>query len=434
MRHPHSTPLRTIAVGRNNLPRGVRPSNTAKRKSAVELLQETKAFYVKSETVLDKKQEFRPTRSPDSYMAPSQPAKSPRCSQYGSELQDRLRILLDFDSKENVDARATGRYGEKNNYRKGCDRGICLSQSQHKSLPDLHVSPGRSSTDTSESSYEMRRSGTDSRSAYSSVTQPEYGSIRGIKRSDFRRSGYAVDDGYGGNGEFAVSDPRIYASLRVTKSGEFVDPRTTDALTYYRRRNSNTSSGNRSQHNSGSRHSQSADSGRQSQGGSGGLRTGRSGLPDATSPPPLPFRDPESDSGAEDESPPLYRSEICERDKKRPILRSKSDISYRYCANRPMSTVPPPPLLTTDRLEKFFDHLGMDPVDYREMAAWDSRCSSPVFFSSVSSIDSCMDSAPWGPPEPEKPTESPSIVEKNARIIKWLCNCRKAQATRLTLV
>ena len=32
---------------------------TGKRKSAVELLQETKAFYVKSETVLDRKQELK---------------------------------------------------------------------------------------------------------------------------------------------------------------------------------------------------------------------------------------------------------------------------------------------------------------------------------------------------------------------------------------
>nr|CAD7265480.1 unnamed protein product [Timema shepardi] len=31
----------------------------AKRKSAVELLQESKAFYVKSETVLDRKQELK---------------------------------------------------------------------------------------------------------------------------------------------------------------------------------------------------------------------------------------------------------------------------------------------------------------------------------------------------------------------------------------
>ena len=32
---------------------------TGKRKSAVELLQESKAFYVKSETVLDRKQELK---------------------------------------------------------------------------------------------------------------------------------------------------------------------------------------------------------------------------------------------------------------------------------------------------------------------------------------------------------------------------------------
>lgn len=44
--------------------------------------------------------------APDScVMAPSQPAKSPRCSQQGSELQDRLRLLLDVDSKENLDNR-----------------------------------------------------------------------------------------------------------------------------------------------------------------------------------------------------------------------------------------------------------------------------------------------------------------------------------------
>lgn len=34
-------------------------SRAGKRKSAVELLQETKAFYVKSETVLDRKQELK---------------------------------------------------------------------------------------------------------------------------------------------------------------------------------------------------------------------------------------------------------------------------------------------------------------------------------------------------------------------------------------
>lgn len=65
MRHPQAAPLRTISGSNSNkhvLLKGIRSSNSAKRKSAVELLQETKAFYVKSETVLDKKQELKPTR------------------------------------------------------------------------------------------------------------------------------------------------------------------------------------------------------------------------------------------------------------------------------------------------------------------------------------------------------------------------------------
>lgn len=38
--------------------RSIPPQPQQKRKSAVELLAETKAFYVKSETVLDRKQEL----------------------------------------------------------------------------------------------------------------------------------------------------------------------------------------------------------------------------------------------------------------------------------------------------------------------------------------------------------------------------------------
>lgn len=76
---------------------------------------------------------------------------------------------------------------------------------------------------------------------------------------------------------------------------------------------------------------------------------------------------------------------------------------------------------------------------------------SPVFFSSVSSVDSNNAgwSAAWsshtnafsssaggtavtpggmmGSGHSGKNIEQPSIVERNARIIKWLCNCRKAQ-------
>lgn len=63
-----------------------------------------------------------------------------------------------------------------------------------------------------------------------------------------------------------------------------------------------------------------------------------------------------------------FRTDSYEKDKKRPILRSKSDITYKYCIGRATGhppPPPPPPLLTSSQLERFFDHLGMDPLDYR---------------------------------------------------------------------
>ena len=58
-----------------------------------------------------------------------------------------------------------------------------------------------------------------------------------------------------------------------------------------------------------------------------------------------------------------------------------------------------------------------------------------MFFESVSSVDS--ETGPWGgvggtgpgsggSSNLQRPSEQLSIVERNARIIKWLCNCRKA--------
>lgn len=62
----------------------------------------------------------------------------------------------------------------------------------------------------------------------------------------------------------------------------------------------------------------------------------------------------------------------------------------------------------------------------------DSKASSPVFFSDTSSVDSqtlCSANQITGGSDgaTNTVTELPSIVERNARIIKWLCNCRKAQ-------
>lgn len=102
-------------------------------------------------------------------------------------------------------------------------------------------------------------------------------------------------------------------------------------------------------------------------------------------------------------------------------------------------------------LEKFFEQLGLEEDAYKVITSGKrgSRDStaSPVFFESVSSVDSWPGT--WGAngtlrggsgesgPAPTGPGgsklgEQPSIVERNARIIKWLCNCRKAQLGALS--
>ncbi|XP_053953008.1 uncharacterized protein LOC128859896 [Anastrepha ludens] len=93
-----------------------------------------------------------------------------------------------------------------------------------------------------------------------------------------------------------------------------------------------------------------------------------------------------------------------------------------------------------EELEKFFDRLGLNDEKFHEIysvprrrksADTDSEGSSTVFFSDVSTVDSMRlpDSTETQPQtaQPYRPSEPPSIVERNARIIKWLCNCRKLQ-------
>ena len=135
-------------------------------------------------------------------------------------------------------------------------------------------------------------------------------------------------------------------------------------------------------------------------------------------------------------------------DDRRPILRSKSDISDRYWHR---NTLQYSDKLTQQQqrnksesmsqLERFFDRLGLNEENYDEYIApksqynsdTDSDHSSPIFFSDASTVDSnrLPDSTEVPPNNAPsyRPSEPPSIVERNARIIKWLCNCRKLQLT-----
>ncbi|XP_017766266.1 PREDICTED: uncharacterized protein LOC108555224 isoform X3 [Eufriesea mexicana] len=135
----------------------------------------------------------------------------------------------------------------------------------------------------------------------------------------------------------------------------------------------------------------------------------------------------------------------------RPILRSKSDISDRYWRqdNGRSNKVPARPPRSITQLENFFDCLGLDSDNYQRITKPDSKSSSPVFFDSVSSVDSAGGLYSWAgnnqtnhssqwqnndgnvgmgnDDSNQRVNDPPSIVERNARIIKWLCQCRKVQ-------
>ncbi|XP_060814756.1 uncharacterized protein LOC132906504 isoform X2 [Bombus pascuorum] len=135
----------------------------------------------------------------------------------------------------------------------------------------------------------------------------------------------------------------------------------------------------------------------------------------------------------------------------RPILRSKSDISDRYWRqdNGRSNKVPARPPRSITQLENFFDCLGLDSENYQRITKPDSNSSSPVFFDSVSSVDSALGLYSWvgnnqtnqssqwqnndcsvgmgNDDSNQRVNDPPSIVERNARIIKWLCQCRKVQ-------
>ncbi|KAF8785440.1 Protein FAM110C like protein [Argiope bruennichi] len=124
-------------------------------------------------------------------------------------------------------------------------------------------------------------------------------------------------------------------------------------------------------------------------------------------------------------------------EKTKSVTRSKSDVSCRFSKN---ITVAAEPESTTDaELERFFDTMGLDIKLFQTLTA---PPKSPVhFFDSVSSENSetnlsstgSDDSALEAPKEgltnsdlrKHAPTET-SIVEKNARVVKWLYNCHNA--------
>ncbi|CAN8002116.1 unnamed protein product, partial [Ixodes hexagonus] len=116
----------------------------------------------------------------------------------------------------------------------------------------------------------------------------------------------------------------------------------------------------------------------------------------------------------------------------RPVLRSKSDVAHR--SQPELASLRPVP-------ERFFESLGLDASAWRLLLSPPSPSTASRFFDSVSSVDSAVggrcsslgsgddDAGSFGGLLHRADHAQTSIVEKNARVIKWLCNCRRAAGT-----
>ncbi|KYQ49868.1 hypothetical protein ALC60_11043 [Trachymyrmex zeteki] len=496
----------------------------------IELLQETKAFYVKSETVLDRKQELKnsghlqvsqlsapgappprllrkctgnscpmqPTSpsqlqptpmtppccwascheqdrldgilSPQQTLPPALPPKSPRLvpvpqrrtisgppSGTGGELQTKLRRLLNTDSKENMffpdsppqstaqsngvptreekfryspgslspgcrdddrilhcapqDVRfkfgrsnshshTSGRSGRKSNSSPSVENTIC-----HKSLPDLHTSTRRRASLSPRASTKLPAKPSAHHQATNTSNCPDYETSSDYSDHSFKR------------------DAVCYRSE--------VDDQLMDCWAHIRR-----------------------DSGASTQHSTEKDRSRKGSYIGGTPPSVVRHYSPESESSnSQTDYSPTCNSRFSDGWKEgrgRPILRSKSDISDRYWRqdNGRSSKVSSRPPRSMTQLENFFDRLGLDSDNYQRITEPDSKTSSPVFFDSVSSVDSALGLYSWvgtnqtnqgsqwqnncsigmGNDEcNQRVNDPPSIVERNARIIKWLCQCRKVQ-------
>nr|CAI5855189.1 unnamed protein product [Callosobruchus analis] len=380
-------------------------SMRSKRKSAVELLAESKSFYVKSELVRETTQvlPMRPTSTYASYrtyhrsksvnvathipnckppsnatMLPQYMAVSPSRSlppithrrsvhsathvDNNDRLQTRLRqLLVCGDSAEELSVDEVAPLSPPAEY---------AAQRCHKSLPDLHCREASSSNKSSNKSLSNRDSGGSS-GHYTQKSEPPPPT-----RQEIRRDSGSSTQHSGGSSYYCCQEPECCRQPQLLQQ--------------------------------------------------------RPGQAAYGQPPPPPCTNNSA----------VFKRQKCLRYKQRdkPILRSKSDISDRYCW-RPV----PSPVQTgvvdsthstsaVQNLHQFFEHLGLTSDSYEEMLSTSGSSTSPVFFSDVSTVDSsrAVDNVDNCPPQGAayRSNDPPSIVERNARIIKWLCNCRKMQQTQ----
>lgn len=146
------------------------------------------------------------------------------------------------------------------------------------------------------------------------------------------------------------------------------------------------------------------------------------------------------------QNPPLQRNSegVVLRRQKRPIHRSQSDVTYLHTRTSDIPSMGSRLSRASVELEKFFNEMGIDRTILDPMLRQqeESVQKDADFFETLSSLDSpdtrsiCsgISRSEKGQSDVEtldRQQNSPqntSIVERNARIIKWLCNVKKARS------
>ena len=121
---------------------------------------------------------------------------------------------------------------------------------------------------------------------------------------------------------------------------------------------------------------------------------------------------------------------------KKPVSRSKTDLMKRFSSSSDLSELSARLSRNSADLEKFFNEMGLE-KGILDPLVTSGLPHTPSLLDNVSSVDS-VDARSWCSDESQKNEAGPksmdmmekggstSVVERNARIIKWLCNVRKS--------
>ncbi|TGZ38074.1 uncharacterized protein [Temnothorax longispinosus] len=356
--------------------------------------------------------------------------------------------------RSNSHSHTSGRSGRKSNSSPSVENTIC-----HKSLPDLHTSTRRRASLSPRASTKLAAKPTAHHQATITSNCPDYETSSDYSDHSFKRDAVCYRSsrhirrslGSGGGDASSVlsSGGRTQKSSGSSKLSHGATAR-----------DSGGSSGHCTHRSEPAPRIQDCwahirrDSGASTQHSTEKDRSRKGSYIGGTPPSVVRHYSPDSEStNSQTDYSPTCNSRFSDGWKEgrgRPILRSKSDISDRYWRqdNGRSSKVSSRPPRSMTQLENFFDRLGLDSDNYQRITEPESKSSSPVFFDSVSSVDSALGLYSWvgtnqtnqgsqwqnncsigmGNDESnQRVNDPPSIVERNARIIKWLCQCRKVQ-------